>query len=106
MCCTRIIHASQDAVEKALDELLPSVVCEYVYELCGKFTDFYSACKARVKTSARPSSMHAQGGANERETPPPNSIDRAQVIGDDAAVQSSRLMLVSATLEVLKKLDR
>ena len=62
-------------MEKALDELLPSAVCEYVYELCGKFTDFYSACKARVKTFARPPSIHAQGGANQRETPAP--LDRS-----------------------------
>ena len=25
--------------------LLPNYLCDYLYELCGQFTKFYSACK-------------------------------------------------------------
>ena len=64
----RHILRFQDAVEKTIAELLPSVLCEYVYNLCEHFTDFYGKCK---------------------------------VVG--SAEQSSRLLLVRATLETLKK---
>ena len=60
------VNVSSNA--QTVDELLPSVLCEYVYELCGAFTDFYSKCK---------------------------------VVG--SAEQSSRLLLVRATLTVVQQ---
>ena len=35
----------QEVVEQCLTTLTPSVMCDYLYELCGQFTKFYSACK-------------------------------------------------------------
>ncbi|XP_076960199.1 arginine--tRNA ligase, chloroplastic/mitochondrial-like [Bidens hawaiensis] len=34
-----------EAVEEACTNLLPNVLCEYVYDLSEKFTSFYSECK-------------------------------------------------------------
>ncbi|GBG68603.1 hypothetical protein CBR_g3146 [Chara braunii] len=33
-----------DVVESAINDLLPNQVCEYLYDLSCKFTDFYSTC--------------------------------------------------------------
>jgi len=35
----------QEVVERCLDNLLPSALCEYLYDLCNLFTKFYVACK-------------------------------------------------------------
>jgi arginyl-tRNA synthetase len=32
-------------VEDAASDLLPNVLCEYLYTLSGMFTDFYTNCK-------------------------------------------------------------
>ncbi len=34
-----------EVVEQALNTLMPNVLCDYLYDLCGLFTKFYSACK-------------------------------------------------------------
>ena len=35
----------QEVVETCLSTLLPSALCDYLYEICGLFTKFYQACK-------------------------------------------------------------
>ena len=35
----------QEVVETTLASLLPSTLCDYLYELCNLFTKFYQACK-------------------------------------------------------------
>ena len=35
----------QEVVELTLHSLLPSTLCEYLYDLCNLFTKFYSACR-------------------------------------------------------------
>lgn len=34
-----------EAIEDVIDELAPNRLCEYLYNLTGKFTDFYGECK-------------------------------------------------------------
>lgn len=35
----------QEALERALSTLLPNHLCEYVYDLCGKVSNFVRECK-------------------------------------------------------------
>lgn len=39
------LSAFPEAVEDALDELAPNRLCDYLYDLSSKFTEFYGECK-------------------------------------------------------------
>ena len=35
----------QEVIETCLVSLLPSALCDYLYDLCGLFTKFYQTCR-------------------------------------------------------------
>ncbi|KAK3262740.1 hypothetical protein CYMTET_28419 [Cymbomonas tetramitiformis] len=39
------LSAFPEAVEDALDELAPNRLCDYLYDVSGKFNEFYGECK-------------------------------------------------------------
>jgi len=43
LCCELLRF--QEIVELTLNTLLPSFLCDYLYNLCVKFTKFYQQCK-------------------------------------------------------------
>ena len=65
-----------EVLSKISDELYPHLLCEYVYELCTTFTEFYDSCYCVEK---------------DRET------------GQILKVDMSRILLCEATIMVLDK---
>ena len=45
----------KDIISRFLDDLLPHTLCDYVYELCTTFTEFYDAVEKDSETGAIPS---------------------------------------------------
>ena len=70
-----IIHFPE-VLSRIVDSLYPHELCNYLYELCTTFTEFYDACYCVEK---------------DRET------------GDVIKVNMSRILLCEATLRVLDK---
>jgi len=46
-----------ESVDYTLLTLEPSKLCDYVYELCGKFTSYYQACKVIDNGAVDPSRL-------------------------------------------------
>ncbi|RAL53484.1 hypothetical protein DM860_007156 [Cuscuta australis] len=61
--CMLGMHLLQfvEVVEEACTNLLPHVVCEYLYVLSMKFTSFYSKCKNLVGLLRRPADCFVAG---------------------------------------------
>ncbi len=65
-----------EVLTRILDDLYPHVLCDYLYELCTTFTEFYNSCYCMEK---------------DRQT------------GKVLSVNISRLMLCKATTRVMEK---
>lgn len=65
-----------EVITRIMDDLYPHVLCDYLYELCTTFTEFYDACYCVEK---------------DRQT------------GEVIKVNMSRILLCEATAKVLDK---
>ena len=65
-----------EIVTRILDDLFPHTLCDYLYDLCNTFTEFYSVCYCVEK---------------DRES------------GEVLRVNMSRILLVEATARVLEQ---
>ena len=72
-CVTRYL----EVLEQVAEELYPHVLCDYVYEMCTTFTEFYSACYC---------------------------IEKDRQTGNIVSVNMSRLILCEVTAMVLEKI--
>ena len=65
-----------EVIGRVLDELYPHVLCDYMYELCTTFTEFYDNCYC---------------------------VEKNRQTGEVISVNMSRLLLCEATAKVLEK---
>lgn len=65
-----------EIISRILDDLYPHVLCEYLYELCTTFSEFYDTCYC---------------------------VEKDRVTGEIVKVNMSRLLLCEATAMVLDK---
>ena len=65
-----------EIIARILDDLYPHTLCDYVYELCTTFTEFYDVCYC---------------------------VEKDRVTGEIVKVNMSRLLLCEATAKVLDK---
>lgn len=65
-----------EIVSRILDDLYPHTLCDYIYELCTTFTDFYSACYC---------------------------VEKDAETGAILSVNTNRLVLCEATAQVMER---
>ena len=65
-----------EIITRIMDELCPHILCDYVYELCTTFTEFYDVCYC---------------------------VEKDRVTGQILNVNMSRLLLCEATTLILDK---
>ncbi len=65
-----------EVVDRILDDLCPHILCDYLYELCATFTEFYDVCYC---------------------------VEKDRVTGQIQKVNISRLLLCEATAMILDK---
>lgn len=65
-----------EIISKIVDDLLPHTLCDYIYELCTTFTEFYDACYC---------------------------VEKDRVTGKIIKVNMSRILLCEATTRVLER---
>ena len=65
-----------EIVARILDDLFPHTLCDYLYELCTTFTEFYDVCYC---------------------------VEKDRVTGEIVKVDMSRILLCEATARVLEQ---
>ena len=65
-----------EVISRVLDELYPHLLCDYMYEVCTTFTEFYDNCYC---------------------------VEKNRQTGEVISVNMSRLLLCEATAKVLEK---
>lgn len=65
-----------EVIARILDDLYPHVLCDYLYELCTTFTEFYDVCYC---------------------------VEKDRVTGEIVKINMSRILLCEATALVLER---
>ena len=65
-----------EVIDRVMEDLYPHVLCEYLYDLCTTFTEFYDACYC---------------------------VEKDRVTGKILHINMSRLLLCEATAQVMDK---
>lgn len=76
MKLAKCIIRFSEVISRVMDDLYPHVLCEYLYELCTTFSEFYDVCYC---------------------------VEKDRVKGQIMNVNMSRLLLCEATAIVLDK---
>ena len=65
-----------EVIERVLEDLYPHLLCDYVYELCTTFSEFYDVCYC---------------------------VEKDRITGEIVKIDMSRLLLCEATAMILDK---